>query len=251
MDDRYYEILRFSSQDEYYNAINDPEDELYDLLWDLFEKLVIEPAEVFDPDFRENNQFRYSIDSEVILEFFPEEEYFRKRVEPNPYRDESDAAGIHLQFALHPSMSCLFSVAFQVWGSSERQAIKSLWRSNRATLTALLHRCKPMVSNSLPYPALDHAESIEEMLDNYFMVKDPENFLAFNYPFAQVDEVESAQNFMVSMALLYHVIREYCQNREDFFDRYCGYVKQYFSGRVPELRAPLPCVEITLPTGAE
>jgi len=35
MDDRYYKILRSTSQEKLHRAINDPEAELYDILWDL------------------------------------------------------------------------------------------------------------------------------------------------------------------------------------------------------------------------
>ena len=38
MDDRYYEILRSSSQEEFYQAINNPEAELYEILW-VYSKL--------------------------------------------------------------------------------------------------------------------------------------------------------------------------------------------------------------------
>ena len=71
MDDRYYEILRSSSQEELFHAINNPEAELYEILWGLFETAVIEPAEIFNGDFRSQNQFRYSLGEGAILEFFP------------------------------------------------------------------------------------------------------------------------------------------------------------------------------------
>ncbi len=70
MDNHYYEVLRNASQEDFYQAVNNPEDELYDIVWDLFETAVIEPGEIFDTDFRNQNQFRYSINSGVTLEFF-------------------------------------------------------------------------------------------------------------------------------------------------------------------------------------
>lgn len=246
MDDRYYEILRKSSQEEFYQAINDPEDELYDILWDLFETVVIEPAEIFDPEFRENNQFRYSINSGITLEFFPDVTYFQKRLEPDPYKDDADAAGIHLKFSVLPYMSCLFTVAFQVWGRAERLAFKKLWFAHRHFLSDLFRRVKPMVFTAVPFPAVEHARNLDEMLDNYFMVRDPENYIELQYSFAQFDETEVAQNFMVTMGLLYHTIQDYCQKKADLLDYWFERMKEFYSGHLPELPAPLPCVELTI-----
>ena len=50
MDSRYYDLLRQASQEEFYQAINNPEGELHNILWDLFETVVIEPAELFDTE---------------------------------------------------------------------------------------------------------------------------------------------------------------------------------------------------------
>jgi hypothetical protein len=251
MDARYYRIFRRATQEEFYNSINDPDDELYDILWDLFERLVIEPGEVFDPDFSDNNQFRYNIDSSATLEFFPDSRYFEKRIDPNPYEDDSDAAGVHLQFSILPTMSCLFSVGLQIWGTGERQAMRSLWTGHRRVLSTLLKRSKPMVAHRLPEKATDSSRSLEELLDSYFSVRDPEGFLSFHYPFAQTDEVDTAQNFMVTMALLYHAIRGYCQDRVDSFDEGYRYMKKFYCGRIPDLPVPLPCVEVAIATDAD
>jgi hypothetical protein len=251
MDVRYYEILRQAKQEELYNSINDPEDELYDVIWDLFEKVVIEPAEVFDADFRERNQFRYSINSHTTLEFFPDASYFRKRLEPNPYKDDSDSAGIHLKFSLLQDMSCLFSVGFQVWGASERLAFKRLWSTHRELLADLFRRSKPMVATRIPYAAVQHSRTIEEMLDNYFTIKDPENSIALDYSFAEADESDIAQSFMVTMSLLYHCIKDYCQNKEDILLHWFAHLKEFYSGHIPELPPPLPCVELRIAADAE
>jgi len=251
MDARYYEILRQANQEELYNSINDPEDELYDIIWDLFEKVVIEPAEIFDTDFRDKNQFRYSINSRTTLEFFPDLEYFRKRLEPNPYKDDSDAAGIHLRFSVLPDMSCLFSVGFLVWGSAERKAFKELWKRHREILSDLFKRSKPMLSTRVPDPALDCSGTLPEMLDNYFLIKDPNDFIALDYSFAEADESDIAQNFMVTMSLLYYAIRDYCQNKEDSLLQWFNLLKEFYAGHIPELPAPLPCVELVIPTDAE
>ena len=251
MDARYYEILRQASQEDLYNSINDPEDELYDIIWDLFEKVVIEPAEVYDSDFRDRNQFRYSIDSRTTLEFFPDPAYFRKRLEPNPYKDDSDAAGIHLRFSVLPEMSCLFSVGFQVWGAAERQAFKKLWRKHRQLLSGLFKKSKPMLSTRAHYATVECSRTLPEMLDNYFLVNDPENFLSLDYSFAEADESDIAQSFMVTMSLFYHAVREYCQNKQDTMEHWSAELKEYYSGHIPELPAPLPCVELAIPTDAE
>ncbi len=244
IDQRYYEILRHASQDAYYQAINDPEDDLYGVLWDLFEAVVIEPGEIFDGDFREQNQFRYSINSSVTLEFFPCPAYFQERMEPDPYRDDADAAGVHLKFCILPYMSCLFSVGFQIWGHSERDALKQIWRQHRGLLQDVLQKSKPMIFTAAPLSGVDHASSLEELLDNYFASKDPENFIELQYPFAQFDETEAAQNFMTYMALLYHGVRDYCQDGEDRLKSDLERVRGFFSEHLPDLPFPLPCVEL-------
>ncbi|MDA2938184.1 hypothetical protein MYX75_07985 [Acidobacteria bacterium AH-259-A15] len=248
MDSRYYEILRNASQEDFYRAINNPDEELYDVLWDLFETVVIEPAEIFASDFQDQNQFRYRIDAGVVLEFFPDASYFQKRDEPDPYKDNCDAAGIHLKLVIQPYMSCLFSVGFQVWGRSERLAFKKLWRQHRDLLANILHRAKPMVFTAVPFPAVDHASDLEEMLDNYFSVRDPENFIELQYPFARFDDTVSAQDFMVYMTALYHSIRDYCQKKKNVLEYWTGRMKEFYSGRSPDLPAPLPCVEVTIKT---
>ena len=250
MDSRYYEILRQATQEDFFSAINDPEDEMYDIVWDLFETVVIEPAEIFDKEFREQNQFRYSINSGVTLEFFPEASYFERRIEPNPFKDDSDPAGIHLKFALMPEMSCLFSASFQVWGAAERTALKKLWRQHRKLLSDLFRRVKPMVFTLVPQPGIELAANLEELLDNYFAVRDSENFIAFQYSFAQTDEAELAQNFMVTMALVYQSIKDLCLNKVDHLGYWFAFMRDFYSGHLPELPAPLPCVELVISSDA-
>ncbi|MBI4444641.1 MAG: hypothetical protein HY645_01925 [Acidobacteria bacterium] len=249
MENRYYELLRNASQDKFYEGVNNPEDELYDLVWDLFETVVIEPGEVFDGDFRDNNQFRYSINSGATLEFFPGPSYFLNR--PGPDRNGNDAAGIHLRLSIQPYMSCLFSVGLRVWGSNERLALKKMWRQHRRALSTILRRSKPMIFTAVPFPSVEHASTMEEMLDNYFAVRDHANSLEFQYSFAQFDETDAPQNFMIYMTFLYHVVRDYCLDKEDMFDYWLDHVKEFFSGRLPDLPAPLPCVHFAITSDTE
>lgn len=251
MENRYYVQLRQAGPEEFYRSINDPEDQLYDIIWDLFERLVIEPGEVFDNDFSETNQFRYAIASTATMEFFPNSGYFEKRLDPSPYEDDSDAAGIHLQFSILPEMSCLFSVGLQIWGAAERQALKNLWSTHRRRLSTLLKRCKPMVAHRIPFPGVNCAQSLDSLLDNYLRVRDPENFLSLQYSFAQADQADAAQDFMVTMAMLYHCIRAYCQDRQDIVSDAYERLKEFYCGRVPELPVPLPCVEVTIVADAD
>ncbi len=251
MERHYYELLRNASQEDYYEAINSPDHELYDILWDLFETVVIEPAEVFDTDFGSRNQFRYSINSTVTLEFFPDAPYFEKRFEANPYRDGSDAAGIHLKFSIFPDRSCLFAVGLQIWGRPERLAFKKLWKENRKLFNDLLRRAKPMIEKRIPFPAMDYSANLEEMLDNYFAVRDSENFIELQYPFAQFDEAELAQNFMVYMGLLYHSIRDHCQRQEQSAERMHERLREFYSGSPPDLPPPLPCVDLAITSDTE
>lgn len=248
MERQYYQRLRRATQEDYYEAINSPDHELYDLLWDLFETVVIEPAEVFDAEFGKRNQFRYSIGSVVTLEFFPDVSYFEARCDVNPYKDGDDPAGIHLKFSVHPEMTCLFSVALQIWGTAERRAFKQLWSRQRSFLAEILENAKPMVQKRIPFPAMDHASSLDEMLDNYFAVRDSQNFLELQYPFAQFDESESAQNFMIYMSLLYNLIRDRCQKGRTRWAKHRAVLCEFFAGRLPELPPPLPCVEMAIPT---
>ena len=248
MDNRYYQILRNASQEDFYRALNDREEELYDVLWNLFESVVIEPAEIFDGGFRDRNQFRYGIDEGVVLEFFPEISYFENRREPAPYRDGCNAAGVHLKLLIQPSMSCLFSVGFQVWGRSEQRALKNLWLRDRPLLTDILHRANPTVFTVVPFPAVDHATSLDGMLDNYFSVRDPEHFLELQYPFAQFDDNAPAQDFMVYMAALYHTVKDFCQTQENTLPHWMDHVRDFYSGSSPELPPPLPCVEVNTGT---
>ena len=251
MDNRYYDLLRRTDQKGFYDSINNSENELYDLLWDLFEKVVIESAEIYDLDFRENNQFRYTIEHSATLEFFPDNGYFRKRVGPNPFRDDSEEAGIHLQFSILPQMSCLFAVSFQIWGAPERRAFKKLWEKHRQRISTLFSKIKPMVGSGESHVPLIHFASIDDLLDCYFEQKDERNFLGLSYPFAETEETDSAQDFMVIMALFYHSIKDYCLDRIDNFDQWYSEVNRFYAGHVPELPFPLPCVELTIATDAE
>jgi hypothetical protein len=244
MDRHYYESLRNAAQEDYYEAINNPDHELYDLLWDLFETVVIEPGEVFDPDFGSRNQFRYSIDTAVAMEFFPSASYYEKRLEPNPYKDGSDSAGIHLRFSILPEMTCLFSVALRVWGRAERLAFKRLWRDYRPVIADLLERSNPMVATRISVPKMDFSSSLEQMMDRYFAVQDSENFIELRYPFAQLDETAVAQNFMTYMALIFYSIRDLCQIRKSHVELRRRRLNEFYSGHLPTLPHPLPCVEM-------
>ena len=248
MDNRYYEILRNSSREDFYQAINNPEAELYEVLWDLFETTVIEPAEIFDSDFRSQNQFRYGLGEGAILEFFPKASYFDNRKGPDPYSNDTEAAGVHLKLSIQPYMSCLFSVGFQVWGRPERMAFKQLWQRNRKVIANIFHRAKPMVFTATHLPAVEHAPTIDELLDNYFSISDPENFLEFQYSFARFDENVHAENFMVYMSILYHSIRGYCLEKEFCLEYWLDQMKHFYSGRLPDLPTPMPCTEITIRT---
>ena len=99
MDNRYYKILRNSSQKDFYQATNNPEAELYEVLWDLFKTAVIEQFEIFDSNFRSRNQFRCGLGEGAIMEFFPEAPYFENRKGPDPYRNDTEAAGAHLKLS--------------------------------------------------------------------------------------------------------------------------------------------------------
>lgn len=251
MDARFYRLLREASAEEFYNAINDPEDSLYDVIWDLFEKVVIEPGEVFDDDFRDHNQFRFSIDSEVVMEFFPDAGYFASRADSNPYHDDAEAAGIHLRLRLQPDMSCLFSAEFLVWGTAERQAFQNLWYAHRDLLSLSLERVKPMVSCLMPFPSVEHASTLEELLDNYFLVRDSEHFLSMQYPFPQIEDSDTAQAFMTTMSMLYHAIRETCAKGPEALPELHLQLVRHHAGRLPDLPSPLPCVAMPIVTDAE
>ena len=243
MNRSFYDTLRRASQQELYGAINDPEDELYDLVWDLFESVVIEPAEVFDPDFRDLNQFRYRITSTVAtLEFFPDRTYFADRQEPNPYKDDSDAAGLHLKLSIMPAMTCLFSVGLGIWGKTERLAFKGLWTKHRRTLVELFGRAKPILFTSFFFPQVEHASSVEEMLDFYFRQDDPQNSIELVYSFPDMDETSDPQNFMVYMGMLYHMLRTFRYPATDMSKVWLTRLHDFYSGYLPDLPAPLPCV---------
>ncbi len=243
MNRSFYDSLRRASQQDLYRAVNDPDDELYDIVWDLFESVVIEPAEVFDQDFRDLNQFRYRISSSVAtLEFFPDRTYFVDRLEPNPYRDDSDAAGLHLKLSIMPSMTCLFSVGLTIWGKTERVSFQGLWSRYRETLAELLGRAKPILFTSFPFPQLEHASSVEEMLDLYFGQHDPEDSIELQYSFPDMDETGDPQNFMVYMGMLYHMLRTFRYPATDMSKVWLTRLTDFYSGYLPDLPPPLPCV---------
>ena len=242
---RYYEMFRKASQDDFYRAINDTDSELYDVLWSAFDTLVIEPAEVYDPDFRDLNQFRYRIgEGFVTLEFFPSEDYFLMRPGPDPYKDDSDSAGIHLKLSILPHMSCLFCVSLGIWGEVERDAFRELWFRHRTLLSSLLRRAKPIIFTSILFPQVEYARTLEEMLDSYFSLHDPNNLLELQYSFPQLDETNEAENFMTYMALLYHMIRSYAHSQTDLTSTWLDRLNRFYSGYLPDLPAPLPCVTV-------
>ncbi len=244
--------LAQATPEEYYEAINCPDHELYHVLWDLFETIVIEPAEVVNTNFGSHNKFRYRINpTAVTLEFVPEKSSFEKRLEPNPFRDGSDAGGIHLKLMITPEKSCLFSVALQIWGQTERLAFKKLWKLNRSIVADMLRRAKPMVSKRIGFPAMDHSAGIEEMLDHYFSVRDAENFIGLHYSFARFDETDIAQKFMTQMAFLYHCIRQICEKKECRPQQLLTRLKDFYSGHLPELPPSLPCVELAISSEKE
>lgn len=61
-----------------------------------------------------------------------------------------------------------------------------------------------MIFAAVPFWAVDHANNLEELPDNYFASTDPENLIELQYSFAQLDDPEPAQNFMIYMALPPH-----------------------------------------------
>jgi hypothetical protein len=246
MHTRYYDMFRKASQDDFYRAINDAESELYDVLWSAFEAVVIEPAEVFDPDFRDLNQFRYRIgDGFAALEFFPDEAYFLGRPGPDPYHDNSDAAGVHLKLSVLPRMSCLFCASLGIWGEAEREAFRQLWVRHRTVLAGLFQRAKPIMFTSILFPEVEYARNLEEMLDRYFKIHDPDSLLEFQYSFPQLDETSEAENFMTYMALLYHMIRSYAHSGKDLTMMWVTRLNEFYSGYLPDLPAPLPCVAVS------
>jgi hypothetical protein len=245
MHSRYYDMLRNASQDDFYLAITDPEHELYDIVWSGFENTVIEPAEIYDPDFRDLNQFRYRIgESSVTLEFFPNETYFIGREEPDPYRDNSDAAGIHLKLSVLPQMSCLFCVSLGVWGRVEREAFQGLWFRHRTLLSGLLRRAKPIIFTSILFPQVEYAACLDDMLDTYFRLRDPNNLIELQYSFPRLDDAEEAQNFMSYMALLYHMIRSSAHSEKDLTMVWLSRLNEFYEGHLPDLPPPLPCVAL-------
>ena len=251
MDRQYYEQLRDASEDDFEAAINTPEHALYDILWDLFETVVIEPAEVFDSDFDSHNRFRYIVDDQVTMEFLPDINYFEKRLGPAPEVDGSGAAGIHLKLMLQPNESCLFAVGLQIWGRPERLAFKRFWGQNRSLVLGILNKARPMVNNKTSLPAMEYANGFEEILDTYFVARDPENFIEFKYPFVQLDETVSAQTFMTYMGLLYHAIKGQCRHHQIDPSELYNTLRDFHAGQLPELTYSLPNVELTVPSEIE
>lgn len=250
MDWRYYEMLRCSGSDEFDSAINDPEDELYGIVWGLFERLVIDPAEIIKAGFCGENRFRYSISSEPILEFIPEDAYFTKRLAPAPADEESGPAGIHLQFVMLPRFSCLFSVRLAIWGAEEHRALKYLWQRHRHPFTTLLRRIKPVICVDPGLSRIRNAESVDHLLDLYFSLKDGSHHIEFQYPFASTDDADDAQNFMIAAAVIYESVRGYVENRSDSFKRNLAVVRDFYSGHFPQIPPPLPCVDLAVATDA-
>ncbi|HXK61866.1 MAG TPA: hypothetical protein PLP42_18415 [Acidobacteriota bacterium] len=245
MHTRYYEMLRGCSQDDFYQALNDPEHELYEIVWDAFETVVIDPAEIYDPDFREVNQFRYRIgESSATLEFFPNQTYFMGRPGPDPYRDNSDSAGIHLKFSILPNMTCLFCASLGIWGYSERESFRKLWFRHRNLLSGLFRRAKPIVFTSILFPDVEYAPSLEKMLDCYFSVRDPNNLIELQYSFPQLEDSGEAQNFMAYMALLYHMIRSMVDSGKDMTMTWISRLNEFYAGHLPDVPPPLPCVAL-------
>lgn len=245
MHTRYYEMLRSCSQDDFYQALNDPEHELYEILWNAFETVVIEPAEIYDPGFRDLNQFRYRIgESSATLEFFPNEAYFIGRPEPDPYHDNSDAAGVHLKFSILPNMSCLFCVSLGIWGHAERESFRKLWFRHRNLLSGVFRRAKPIVFTSILFPDVEYASSLEEMLDSYFSVSDPNNLIELQYSFPQLEDTNEAQSFMAYMALLYHMIRSFAHSEKDMTMMWISRLNEFYAGHLPDVPPPLPCVAL-------
>ena len=91
---------------------------------------------------------------------------------------------------------------------------------------------------------MEHASSIGVALDNYLSLNDADNFLHFRYPFPNTDAADAAQNFMVTMAMIYHAVVDYCISKNDTLEDLSQIVYDFYSGRIPELPPPLPCVDL-------
>ena len=141
-------------------------------------------------------------------------------------------------------MTCLFSVSLLVWGRPERLAFKNLWRDYRPIMADLLQRANPMVDKRVAVAKMDYSSSLEQMMDRYFAVQDSENYIELRYPFAQLDETGVAQNFMTYMALIFYSIRDLCQTRQSQVEMRRRRLHEFYSGHLPTLPHPLPCVEM-------
>jgi hypothetical protein len=247
MNELYYTILRAASSDRFHDAINNRKDELYEVVWDLFETVVIEPAELFEPDFRDQNQFCYRVGNNgAALAFSPVRETASEDGEADQGGAAPEASGIRLELSILPHMSCLFSVSLQVAGIRERDAFRSIWRAHRAEVGRLLHLAKPMVSTARSYAPLEHAGTLDHLLDVYFRLPSTDNWIELRYPFVDAEQTETAQNFTVYAALLYHTIRDQCWSGVDQMGYWLARTMDHFSGRLPELPPPFPCVDLTL-----
>jgi|GEM_PF-1859553 hypothetical protein len=251
MDLHVYRALRAAQPSDLLRAVNDPEEDLYEVVWNLFDELVVEPAEVFDTDFGEKNQFRLVANRHFVMEFLPHAVYYSRRFLLNPVETASEQGGLQLQLQVFPSHSCLFSVGLQIWGPDELGAFVTLWTRHRRLLRLLLDKVKPTIFHWLPGAAVDHADNLEQLIENCLNTPNPENYLAFRYAFARADEDEAPQDFMMVMSLLYFSLRSVVEDEGDIlldgFDR----LKGFYRSRLPDLPPPLPCVEITINQDAD
>ena len=56
---------------------------------------------------------------------------------------------------------------------------------------------------------------------------------------------------MIYMGLLYHTIREQCQQRRSEPEGLHNCMRDFYSGHLPELPPPLPSVELVIPSGID
>ena len=98
---------------------------------------------------------------------------------------------------------------------------------------------------------MEYANGFEEILDTYFVARDPENFIEFKYPFVQLDETVSAQTFMTYMGLLYHAIKGQCRHHQIDPSELYNTLRDFHAGQLPELTYSLPNVELTVPSEIE
>lgn len=251
MDLHLYRSLRSSGASDLHQGVNDPEHPFYEVLWELFEELVVEPAEVFDSEFSESNQFRFAGIQELVMEFLPGPEYYRSTGRPNPVELASDRGGLHLQLHVAPSRSCLFSVGFVLSDHREVEAFRRLWEPHRRLIRLLLHKARPTITHRLPAALVNHARTVEELLDNCLGYAERSPFLALQYPFARADDSEAPADFMVFMAMFYLSVRSLVEDGEDIVLDCFHRLKSFYGSRLPSLPPPLPFVELTISKDAE